>query len=485
MEHLPFFRRMNVASQQTLLRRMHALHRLLSDRPSSLRHHLSTGPHAGSGFPSGFSTGIAGGQALGRMHAVGMVLLVLLVPAGMLTAGTGIWKQLAVPPSPGSKYTFIDFADSCNGWVMATDGCYSMTQDGGRTWSQPEVLAGAGSVVGMKRYGRDSALVVNRWSSFNLLRTTDRGSTWSKTPSPDPTNLSQTFSLVNDSLIGLVSQRGRLYTSTDLGGTWQSDSLPPPFGHARYFGILSMNRMLIGTSDGLTGFLSMSIDGGKTWTSLLPFLQLVSLECLFLSPELCWFDYAYGDEYIQRGALAYNAVLDKSQRVPTSSMGALFRDGSVFSFLAGSRMSKRVADPTDSTYHIGASQGTGTRISTLSLCSPHHGWVLDDSGKVYQSMDLLVSAREEEFVPAQMQLLQNYPNPFNAHTTIRYTLPSSGVVDLRIVDVLGREVFRSVEIQTAGAKSVPLDLSAYASGIYYCSLRFNGLVQTVKMALVR
>jgi hypothetical protein len=493
MARLSLFRRRNAASHLTLLRRIPALHRILSDRPSSLRHDLSTCPHSGSASPPGFSTAIAGGQALGRMRAVGLALLFLLVPAGMLTAGTGLWKQLSVPTPAGKKYAFIDFADSCNGWVMSTDGFYSMTQDGGRTWSQPRGIPDPDQVESMKLYGRDSAAVVTHgspvWSrAHKLYHTSNGGQTWFGGILPDSIGAGTAISLVNKSLIGFVSMAGMLYTSTNMGGTWHADSLTwgNPFGSE--LGILSHDRMFIGGGGGLagSGFLYTSTDGGTTWTSAVTISQFLGSNGHYMSTTLCFFWLYHGDEAVFVNSVAFNATRSPGfQSIGAEAMGALFNDGSCFSFERESRMTKRSADPADSSYAIDQYAATGNHIKAVSLLSPECSWALDDSGMVYQRVDLLNPVSEEEPVPERLQLLQNYPNPFNAHTTIRYTLPSSGSVDLRIVDVLGREVMRLVENQSAGSKNVSLDMSVCVSGIYYCSLRFNGTVRTVKMALIR
>ena len=58
-------------------------------------------------------------------------------------------------------------------------------------------------------------------------------------------------------------------------------------------------------------------------------------------------------------------------------------------------------------------------------------------------------------IPIIAQLHQNYPNPFNPTTIIRYYLPKTSNVVLKIYSTLGQEVVALVsEAQTAGEKSV-------------------------------
>jgi len=44
-------------------------------------------------------------------------------------------------------------------------------------------------------------------------------------------------------------------------------------------------------------------------------------------------------------------------------------------------------------------------------------------------------------IPTEFKLSQNYPNPFNATTTIIYSVPVPGEVNIEIFDVLGKRVF--------------------------------------------
>jgi hypothetical protein len=51
-----------------------------------------------------------------------------------------------------------------------------------------------------------------------------------------------------------------------------------------------------------------------------------------------------------------------------------------------------------------------------------------------------VSAGGIEDNPAEFSLSQNYPNPFNSITHIKYSIPRSAHVSLKVYDLLGQEV---------------------------------------------
>ena len=98
----------------------------------------------------------------------------------------------------------------------------------------------------------------------------------------------------------------------------------------------------------------------------------------------------------------------------------------------------------------------------------------------------LVNVLTEEMNPSTYQLIQNYPNPFNPTTTISYNLPKSGLVNLVIYDVLGKEIKRLVsEYKQAGSYKINFDASALASGVYFYSIRANDFVSTKKMLLLK
>lgn len=88
-------------------------------------------------------------------------------------------------------------------------------------------------------------------------------------------------------------------------------------------------------------------------------------------------------------------------------------------------------------------------------------------------------------------LVQNYPNPFNPTTTIKYTIPRSNVVAIRIYDITGRLV-RVLEngVQEAGDHQAQWDSrnnagQMVASGMYVYEIRFEGSVLARKMMLMK
>ncbi len=89
-------------------------------------------------------------------------------------------------------------------------------------------------------------------------------------------------------------------------------------------------------------------------------------------------------------------------------------------------------------------------------------------------------------VPSEFTLSQNYPNPFNPSTSISYQLPVSGMVSLKVYDMLGREVTSLVnEEQSAGTYSVRFDGTSLASGMYLYTLRTGANIETRRMMLIK
>jgi len=83
-------------------------------------------------------------------------------------------------------------------------------------------------------------------------------------------------------------------------------------------------------------------------------------------------------------------------------------------------------------------------------------------------------------------LEQNYPNPFNSTTYIRFTIPQSGRITIKVYDLMGREVSTLLDrYQEAGRYDVIFQADELASGIYFYQLQSSDFVATKKLILLR
>lgn len=82
------------------------------------------------------------------------------------------------------------------------------------------------------------------------------------------------------------------------------------------------------------------------------------------------------------------------------------------------------------------------------------------------------------------KLYQNYPNPFNPKTEIKYQIPYSCHVVLKIYNILGKEISTLVNnFQPSGIYTVSFDSRNLPSGIYFYQIITEKGVQSGKMVL--
>jgi hypothetical protein len=88
--------------------------------------------------------------------------------------------------------------------------------------------------------------------------------------------------------------------------------------------------------------------------------------------------------------------------------------------------------------------------------------------------------------PEKFILHQNYPNPFNPATVIRYEVPEGSVIQLRVYDLLGREIATLInKEQSAGTYEVDFSGANLPSGIYTYALQAGSYRLQRKMLLIK
>jgi outer membrane protein assembly factor BamB len=100
--------------------------------------------------------------------------------------------------------------------------------------------------------------------------------------------------------------------------------------------------------------------------------------------------------------------------------------------------------------------------------------------------DTVTSVEHNDIEPLSYKLEQNYPNPFNSITTIIYTIPESGIVTLKVYDLIGNEVTTLLHrYQQTGSYEVIFQPENLASGLYFYSLTSGNYMATKKLILMK
>ena len=108
----------------------------------------------------------------------------------------------------------------------------------------------------------------------------------------------------------------------------------------------------------------------------------------------------------------------------------------------------------------------------------------------------LVGTSKQTQPVIKFKLFQNYPNPFNPYTTIKYIVPQSSFINLRVYDINGREI---KNIYTGDQSTGEYELiwdgkdlngNDVASGVYFIKLKAvssnsKEFIQVWKMMLLR
>jgi len=89
-------------------------------------------------------------------------------------------------------------------------------------------------------------------------------------------------------------------------------------------------------------------------------------------------------------------------------------------------------------------------------------------------------------LPVEFALSNNYPNPFNPSTTVKVSLKTSGLMSLKIYNVLGQLV-RVVDegYKSAGTYLYNINMDNYSSGVYFYTLSQGTNSITKKMILMK
>jgi hypothetical protein len=110
------------------------------------------------------------------------------------------------------------------------------------------------------------------------------------------------------------------------------------------------------------------------------------------------------------------------------------------------------------------------------------------------SSEYVFTSVDEDILSNSYALMQNYPNPFNPTTTIKFSIPNSQLVTIKVYDLLGREISTLVnEEKQPGYYEIKFNGTSLPSGVYFYRLQAGdpsfrsgqGFTQTKKLVLMK
>jgi hypothetical protein len=165
-----------------------------------------------------------------------------------------------------------------------------------------------------------------------------------------------------------------------------------------------------------------------------------------------------------------------------------------------SRVTYRLQVSTDSSFNTAVFDSSGIEIGShdvgpLSNNTTYYWRVqaknIYGSGPLssawsFTTVDIPTNVNISDNMPREFSLGQNYPNPFNPSTTIEYALPKPSHVELKLFDILGKEVQMLVSRkQPAGEHRAQFDSNGMPAGVYFYRIKAGEFVQTKKLTLVK
>ncbi len=220
-----------------------------------------------------------------------------------------------------------------------------------------------------------------------------------------------------------------------------------------------------------------------------PLMAIDSSGTVYVSYRRVIDSYSHADVRLVRstdGGQTFSAPVvmsDTSQIIKAYALGIDVQDGANFGWSHGGLMYRR---STDHGATFAPAENVGP-MSISQLVSSRDGYLYAFGYPGFSRTNVILSAPEQREAPVSVTLFANYPNPFNSSTQIRYSLAQASDVDLRVYDILGRELdCLNFGHQSPGMYTIEWNGGPRSSGVYLVQLTVDGIHQGAqRMVLLR
>ncbi len=449
-----------------------------------------------------------------------LVFISALLYFGSANAQQHHWKELVSGTSV--NLLSVSAPNENVAWVAGPGGTVLLTKNNGKRWRDVSVSP-AGDLLSIYAFNKKTALVTGYDENWNInhmtsvYRTVDGGKNWQKVLQSQAEGLFNAFTFFDDDngilygdpvLSDVVGMFWEIYKTSDGGATWTPIEFPPAqlgncwgwrnamthVGNTVYFGTTLFD---INDNFGPDARIYKSTDRGETWTfTTTP--GVVQINSIQFIDSLT--GYAGGAKTTDGGATwfhmddPYGGTLNQYILSVTGTDNKLWVTGIT-------RSGNNRNSPWVNSIQVFYSTNRGTT------------WTLDYTAQCGTPNEVRISENEHGEkvlylirnngnlatkdvkghcgnLPEQNEIIngfmENYPNPFNPTTTINYQIPTSGLVSIKVYDMLGREVATLVnEVKTEGIHTIQWNASGFSSGTYFYRIQTENFSEIKKMTLIK
>jgi len=401
------------------------------------------------------------------------------------TDGGVSWSKLLYKSAFDELNMSICFTDENNGYMVGDyESIVWRSTDGGYHWTSRNCITSE-YFTKIRFFSKLTGVCVA--PAGKIGRTTDAGETWT-----DVSTQGHTYSSIScpDSLTGYaagyLSSTAIIMKTTDAGASWQG--LTYPYGaNDKIYGIHFRDKDK-GWVVCKEGKISKTTDGGATWTTSIPYPLLTLYGCSSIgSGDSVWAAGTYGSILFSSDGGDHWTLQYSINNVNYSNLSLqMFPDGTGF---ASGTKGFFITTTNFGGEWKRAYIRNGNGIADMFFLNKNTAWITGAEGFIMKTTNGGATFIGDDMftqIPNGIIISQNYPNPFNPLTNINFSLPSNGIVNLKIYNVLGKEIKTLInESRNRGDYSVQFDASNLASGVYFYRLIVNFSGKEGKQSIVK
>ncbi len=421
-------------------------------------------------------------------------ILTLFIFAGTLYTQQ-YWLDVPSPTTKNLKKSL--FYDSSYGWVIGDSGIILNTTNSGLNWQIQQAPAGSSQLRDLSFISRTTGWIISVDSTYKtfILNTTNSGVTWQKTYFQDTTAILNTICFINHQTGFISGYNGQIYRTTNSGINWSNSYIDTTsclylFPKNDIYFINQQTGFACGGVLDLQGIIVKTTNSGASWYS-----YCVSVEPLNMIIDLgggriaaMGGDYDLGSIYASTTNNGNNWVYGQTGCFGNAEAFAFRTPGEVWAALGFSgKFAVNVDSMKPGTRWECIDSPGRIEIDDVEFLDSLTGFAFGQYGKIFKyNVSVIGLNSENEILPLNNVLYQNYPNPFNPETSIKFYISKGGDVSLYIYDVNGRIVRNyNSKYSEAGEYEFIFNGENLSSGVYFCTLHFDGSSYTKKMALVK